>query len=425
MINKEKSSKKKKIGLFVVCAAITVFVLIIFLSVGDISAIFETVSQVDINYLLIAIGVLLLYAILSPLSLCILAKSNKTQARFGDVYVVGMTEHFFNGITPFSTGGQPFQVYAFNRLKVKPSESTGLLLMNFIIFMLVTNAFAICSLFFYNDFVSDSSMSAFAIVGFCMNFLVLAFMLMLATSKKMSNLLVKAMALVGRIKFLKKLIEPRIPTFQAYCEQVQVAFKTLLKNQGMFWLCFFVRVITMAVYYGMTFFILKSLHIDIGWDQIYFVIFGTSFAITTAVFLPTPGSSGGIEYAFRSVFASLTGASVVVATSGMLLWRLLSYYLLMIFSLLFYILFETAVMRRFKRCHPESVTVEETTSTEQITEEQAVPLPDGTDDNNKEPPTCAEAECLQEQLSVSDPRKANEGESESKASVDGQKESDD
>ena len=62
----------------------------------------------------------------------------------------GMSEHFFNGITPFATGGQPFQIYALSKKKVDLSTSTGLLMMNFIIHMCASNLFALISLFFPN-----------------------------------------------------------------------------------------------------------------------------------------------------------------------------------------------------------------------------------------------------------------------------------
>ena len=69
------------------------------------------------------------------------------------------------------------------------------------------------------------------------------------------------------------------------------------------------------------------------------------------VFLPTPGSSGGIEFAFSSVFASIIIASTgvastaTVAAGGMLIWRMLTYYFTMLISLGFYILLEIRFSR--------------------------------------------------------------------------------
>ena len=77
------------------------------------------------------------------------------------------------------------------------------------------------------------------------------------------------------------------------------------------------------------------------------------------VFLPTPGSSGGIEFAFRSVFASIVASHTLtsidaIATGGMIIWRVLSYYLVMLISLFFYVILEIVTNRAYKRCTSNS-----------------------------------------------------------------------
>lgn len=337
----EKKNKRGKIALYFLYGAITVFILVMILSFNNISEIASVLGTADVGYVWLAIALLVAYLALSPLTLCILAKSRKCKASMKKTYVIGMTEHFFNGITPFSTGGQPFQVYAFSRSKVKAAESTGLLLMNFIIMMIVTNAFALCSLFYASRFVTTVTLGVTAGVGLSVNFLVLLFMVALATSRRLRNLLVRIVNLLCKIKFIGKFLTPRVPMLTEYFDNVQSAFKALMRKQGVFWICIAVRAVTMACYYAVTFFILRALHVDVGVDQLFYIMCGTSFAINAVVFLPTPGSSGGIEFAFKAIFTSLAGAATeAVAYGGMLMWRLMSYYLAIGVSLLFYIGFE-------------------------------------------------------------------------------------
>ena len=337
----EKKAKKKKIGTYILFAAITIFFLVLVLSLNDISAIFNQLKTIDPINLLIAFAFLLVYAILTPATLCILCRSEKVCASWKEIYVIGMTEHFFNGITPFATGGQPFQVYSLNKLKVPPSKSTGILMMNFIITMIVTNAYAACSLMYYEKFISTAqNLQSIAIIGFTMNFLVLLFIIALGTSKKLCSCLIKIFKWLANLKFLKKFLEPKIPSFISYCENAQIAFKEIIHHKSSFIFCIIVKVIAMFFYYAMTFYILRSLHIDVGYDLFFTIICGTSFAVTAVVFLPTPGSSGGIEFAFSIIFTAFISMSDATANAGMLIWRLLSYYLMMIISLGFYIGFE-------------------------------------------------------------------------------------
>lgn len=105
----------------------------------------------------------------------------------------------------------------------------------------------------------------------------------------------------------------------------------------------------MFFYYVVTFFILRALHLEVGADRIFFVVLGSAFAVTTVVFVPTPGSSGGIEFAFSSIFSALAiGAGTTVSYSGMLIWRLITYYLTIFLSMLSYFVFEWKCARERK-----------------------------------------------------------------------------
>lgn len=341
--------KYKKIGLYLLYGAIAVCLFVTVLSFNDFGAIGEALSTVEWKYILIALALLAVYATTYPLTTCILAKARGLDVSFGKTYVISMTEHFFNGITPFATGGQPFQVYAFSKAKVSPSESTGLLLMNFIIFMLVTNTYAVCSLFFVRRFVHDWGMGAIAIVGFSMNFLVLLFMFSVGISKKLRNGLISLVNKLCKVKWIGKILEPRKESLFAYFENMQTAFRDLSRKKGAFFLCLLIKIVTMGAYYAITFYILKALHVYPAYSDLFFIICGTSFAITMVVFLPTPGSSGGAEFAFTAVFSSVAGITSSVAASGMLVWRLLSYYLMMLVSLLFYVGLEISFSVKSKR----------------------------------------------------------------------------
>ena len=194
------TNKMRKAGLYVLYAALCAFVIAIILSIGDAGEIINTIGNADIKYLLAAVGLLLVYMALYPISLCILTRANNKTVSLRTTYGIAMTEHFFNGITPFATGGQPFQVYAFKRAGVTIAESSSLLLMNFFVFMLVTNGFAACALFYFKRFVTDGAMTAIAIIGFTINFVVLAVTLGIATSKTARNLFSKIVNLLAKFR---------------------------------------------------------------------------------------------------------------------------------------------------------------------------------------------------------------------------------
>ena len=90
----------------------------------------------------------------------------------------------------------------------------------------------------------------------------------------------------------------------------------------------------------------------------FLTLAGTSFAVTAVGFLPTPGASGGVEgsagQVFKSIIVFIAGESILatvsaVANGVMLIWRLISYYVVMFISLMFYIGLEIYYKRRAKK----------------------------------------------------------------------------
>ena len=64
------------------------------------------------------------------------------------------------------------------------------------------------------------------------------------------------------------------------------------------------------LYYAITFYVLRAFNIAVSYTDLFFVICGTSFAITACVFIPTPGGSGGIEFAFTSIFVFIASGMI-------------------------------------------------------------------------------------------------------------------
>ena len=340
--------------MYVFYVLVTVCILAFVLSLGDVDEMFIMLGSVDMPSIGMAFLMLAIYMATYPLSLVILARARHVGVNKRTTYNIAMTEHFFNGITPFATGGQPFQVYSFSKAKVKAAESTSLLLMNFMVFMLVTNGFAACALIYFRRLVTDLPMALVAAFGFIMNFAVLGFTMLIAMNHKVAKLLSKFVDFLARRRLFSKFLAPRAESMKTYFVQVQEAFSNLIRKKGVFLGALLTKILSMGAYYSTTFFILRALHIDVPPSEFFYTICATSFAITMVVFLPTPGSSGGIEFAFKSIFATIAvSASAATSYSGMLIWRLLTYYIVMLVSLIFYIALEVGFSRKARRAAEE------------------------------------------------------------------------
>ena len=356
MDNQKHPLSAKKIALFVLYGFIALSLLITVLSFGDLPAIAEKLRTVRLEYVALALASILVYMAIYPLSLCILSRARGTGIGFTTAYVIGSTEHFFNCITPLATGGQPFQAHSLYRLKVKISESTGLLLANLLIFMLVTTGYSLVGLFFWDELTAHTALfwKIVIAVGYSLNILVLVMIFVLGASHRLRDALVRFVRFLARLRPLRSL-EARADSIRLYFEQVQDAFSDLMHKRWHFLLALLTKAVAFAFLYGSTYFALLSLGVAADPVHIPLLLFGASFAVTAVGFVPTPGASGGVEGVAAQVFGSIVmllahGTTVseasVVANGVMLVWRLASYYFVIFVSLLFYIALEIWLKRR-------------------------------------------------------------------------------
>lgn len=361
-VKKPKKSHSKMISNIIFLIAMTILMLTLFLSLGELEQIGETIKEIGQNnnyvWLIVALLLAVVYFILWPISLALFAKASKCESTFGDSFLIGSIEHFYNGITPFSVGGQPFQIYNYTKRGVSSDKATGVILANFVTFMLATNTIAFISLFFWDDFtgrlanIGGQDLSWFkgiAIAGFVINFLVLLFMIALGTSKTVRKIIYWLFDLVCRPKWLGKHLRKFQPALESYVHNAQVSFKQIMIHKGTFVLAFIVRFVTMCVFYTIPFFIMKAVGIQVGWEELHLILFGTAFAITSVVFVPTPGGTGGIEYAFAIVIAAIGATAFGKTQAVALMWRLITYYFLMIVSFIFSAILEGKISFRLKK----------------------------------------------------------------------------
>ena len=350
----------KKIVLFLVYALIAVCLFFTVLSFNDLPGIMEKLASANPVYILLGACMLLVYMALYPLSLCILTKARGCKISGKLTYSIAMTEFFFNGITPLATGGQPFQAHSFSRAKVKIGESTGLLLTNLIIYMIVTTGFSLLGLFYFEELTAhiDPAFIPVIVIGYALNFSMMVIMIALGTSKGLRNALLRMIRFFGKFRLLA-FLKSKEAGAKEYFTQVQEAFSDLMKHKKECLLAVLTKIAAFVFFYGSTFFALLALGIPVNFSHFFMVLCGTSFAITAVGFIPTPGASGSTEgsacQVFKCIIMFLIGEKIVTeaieldASSVMLIWRLLSYYLVMVISLIFVVSNEIYFSKKAKK----------------------------------------------------------------------------
>lgn len=87
-------------------------------------------------------------------------------------------------------------------------------------------------------------------------------------------------------------------------------------------------IIRLIFYYAIPFVIFMAMGINADFDLFLNCLAMGSFVSIVSGLIPIPGASGGTEAIFVMMFSNLFAGNIV--TSAMLIWRFLTYYLMMI-----------------------------------------------------------------------------------------------
>ncbi len=341
-------NRKSLIRNIIFLVALLILVLIMIFQFGDIKSIGKTLSNCNYNYILIGVAFLIGYIFLFNLSMTLFVKRKHKWFSNVDSMLIAGSEFFFNGVTPFSTGGQPFQVYSFRRKGIRISDSTSILLYNFLCYQIALNIVLILSITIYFKQLLDEVPNQLwlIILGFLINFITMIVIIILGRSKKAAKLMMKFLRFLCRFKIFKRMLAKKIKKIGHSIENMQSVFKEASSHRKTTFCSVLIKVLAFGLYYSIPFIIYQALGVNLGPNDFFFMLAMSAFACAVAVWVPTPGATGGIEVAFNVLFSQISvieasGNPATLATSAMILWRFITYYLMMIFGFVSYYLFES------------------------------------------------------------------------------------
>lgn len=307
---------------------ITIIVLF-FLLKDSAQEIFATLSKINIFYLLIAFLLYFLY-IITKAYIIYKCVNEKDKLSFKEAIKHNMITQFFNGITPFSTGGQPMEVYMIAEHNIKVSKATSVTIENFIFYqtaLVIYGAIAVACNWIFDLFPKVSILQHLVLLGFIVNILVAvalyAIMLSKKVTKKVSNLLIK---LLGKVKIIKDTKKAQ-NDWSEKLEDFHHISKDLLHRKGIFFLGVFINLVSLTCLYIIPLFIMYGLHDFTSLTPIS-AITSSAYVLLMGSFVPIPGASGGIEYGFIKFFGNFM--PVVLLNALLITWRFITYYFGMI-----------------------------------------------------------------------------------------------
>ena len=330
--------KNKKINIFILLLALA---LVLYFTLKDnFLGVIRKLSNVNLIIFIISILIFIISLVFKSLSLHVFIKEHKKNYSFKKTFELTLMGQFLNGITPFQSGGQPFQVYLLRKDGLRISESSNAMIKDFISFQITLILMGLAAILANHKFglIPENTYTTFLIIiGFTINVVVLIFLFIITTAKDTSlKIINKLLDFALRFKFIKKLKISKHKIMLGL-EHFYEGGSELKKDRKNLFISILSNVINLVLLYSIPFIIFKSL----GCDSITVLssIVVTSFVMLIGNFIPIPGATGGIEYGFIRFFGCFSLSSPVLS-SAMLLWRFVTYFLGMLIGFITLVLKE-------------------------------------------------------------------------------------
>lgn len=317
-----KNLKKNTIILLL----ITIIVLFVILK-DNFILVLQNITNVNYMWIFLAILCVVFYWICQALSMYTIAKEYSKELKFKSIFQQTIITQFFNGITPFSTGGQPMSVYMLTKSKIKLTHATNIILQNFILYQLaliIIGVIAVLTNHYLNLFVNTQLLKNLIVLGFIVNTIVGLGLLFISFSTKFNKgFIFKILDVLSKIKLIKNKEEKK-RNWERRIVEFHNSAELLKKKKNLFIKGFLYNFLGLISFYLVPLFVLFSLN-DYDSLNVINTIASSAYVLIMGSFVPIPGGSGGVEYGYMQFFGNFTSGALL--STSLLLWRFITYYL--------------------------------------------------------------------------------------------------
>lgn len=305
--------------------------LVLFFSLKDnYKEILDVVSKLDKRWLLVAFGLISSYWFFKAIAFKTIIRNFKKEYRFRDCFKFILQVNFFNAITPFSSGGQPFEIYTLKKQNIKMADVTTVVIEQFVVYQVALVSLGLIAIganSIFHLFPNNSVLKHLVTIGFIANTLVTVILFLLAfTTKTNKFIITKVIHLLGKLKIVKN-VDKQEEKFNNYINDLHDGTKKLLENKLSFIGMILANFVGLICLYLVPLAILYATGDYTSFNGLESVV-ASAYVMLIGSFVPIPGGTGGLEYGFIKFYGNFIKGSVLTAI--MITWRFITYYIPMI-----------------------------------------------------------------------------------------------
>ena len=310
---------------------IFVTLLVLYFSLKDnFKEIINQIFNMNISYLLLAFLFLFVFLTFKSLSMYSFCKKINKDFKFLEAIQLILRTQFFNAVTPFATGGQPYQIYYLKKCNIDYASSTGIVLQNFIVYQIALVILGLIALFVnkaYNLFDGSRFLARLIALGFIINTAIIVIMFVVAFSKKMNKKIIGfGIKILTKLKLVRDK-EKKLKEWDNNINNFYGSAKKLLDDKKIFIRNILFNFIALSALYMIPLFILYAMG-EFKVISAGIAVIASAYVMIIGSFVPIPGGSGGLEFGFITFYSNFITGSKLSAL--MLVWRFITYYFSMI-----------------------------------------------------------------------------------------------
>lgn len=341
-----EARKKRKINWkFIYILATVLMIVLIAVFDEGVQDIVDVLPTLNIGWILASVGLIVIYWIFDAAILGHITMYVHERKSFWKMLKVGIIGLYYSALTPFATGGQPIQVAYMKRENIPIGTATCVVCIKFFLYELALCLAYVVVMIFRGDFIYHqfNSVFWFTLLGFIINFTGLMFIIISLVSKSFATKVVHFVIRLGaKIRLIKK-PEEKIASIEVQMNEFIEASKYIRNHKVRVIGSFVLTVIDLVALFSIPYII----YIAFGFREATYMEFLVLqlCSYLAVAFMPTPGAAGASEGAFYLLF---TGYFKSMVFLPMLIWRFLTYYLILFVGSIWVVLDELFSMKRKK-----------------------------------------------------------------------------
>ncbi len=324
-----KKNKKpiKNLPFIIIFIAITFFVVLKDINIGDIIIYLKTAN---LTYIFLGALLALTFVACEGLNSYILLNFLGVRTPYYRGVKYAIVGFFYSAITPSSTGGHPMQMMYMSKDRVPISAATITMIIELISYQSVTFVLAAFAFIFKYDFIVNkiSFIIPFMIFGIVINVVMVAFFAVVLFSEPLAVKIVNSvLKFLHKIRIIKNFEEAQNKANKQH-DEYRAGITLLKSNLGLLLKVFMTTLVQLTAMYSIVFMVFKAFSQNSA-DYFDVLSLQSIFKISMGS-LPLPGAIGISEGRFLQVFKYIFPQNLI--TPAMLISRGLSFYLLLLFT---------------------------------------------------------------------------------------------